>query len=126
MRKILSDSGYLGSSPHLLAPGSVLSYLCQEPGLLPLLVCFACFCRIVRILLCVLFLYVLHWHANKLFHFPRFKVLCPLWYIYYFSNFSRDTSCDYVRPIKTLLHVNQGGSYFLAIICQFRDKLSNL
>ena len=29
------------------------------------------------------------------------------------GNFSRETSCDSVRPIKTFLHVNRGGSSFL-------------
>ena len=39
-------------SLHLLAPGSELSYLCQEPGLLPLLVrlfVFTGFCHILRL-----------------------------------------------------------------------------
>ena len=31
-----------------------------------------------------------------------------------FSYFSRDTSCDSVRPIKTFLRVDRGGSCFLA------------
>ena len=106
---------------HLLAPGSVVSYLCQEPSdeLLPLLVrlfVFTGFCHILRLgffLLCVILLYVSHWNANKLFHFPRVKVLCPLFYIYNFSIISRNKSCDSVRPIKTFLHVNRDGSFFL-------------
>ena len=27
------------------------------------------------------------------------------------GNFSRDTSCDSIRPVKTFLHVNRGGSF---------------
>ena len=65
------------------------------------------------LLLCVLPLYVSHWNANKLFHFPRVKVLCPLFYLFNFSIISRDTSCDSVRPIKAFLRVNQDGSFFL-------------
>ena len=30
------------------------------------------------------------------------------------GNFSRDTSCDSVRPIKTSLYVNRGGTSFLS------------
>ena len=63
-------------------------------------------------LLCVL-LYVLYWNPNKLFHFPGVKVLCSALLPLNSGNFSRDTSCDSVRPIKTFLHVNQGGSSFL-------------
>ena len=95
---------------HLLAPGSVLSYLSLFVCLF--LLVFVKF-YVQGLLLCVLLLYVSHWHANKLFHFPRVKVLCPLFYVYNFSNISRDTSCDSVRPIKAFLHMNRDGSCFL-------------
>ena len=49
---------------------------------------------------CFLFCHTYHIRMrNKLFHFPRVKVVCPL-----FDNFSRDKSCDSVWPMKSSLH----------------------
>ena len=70
------------------APGSLVSYLCQDPApasaslfVFVVVVFYFCWCLLSHFtfhvfLLCVLLLYVLHWNPNKLFHFPCVKVLC--------------------------------------------------
>ena len=67
---------------------SVLSYLCQEPGLLPLLVClFVCFyCFLSHLCSGFLLLYVLHKNVKKLFHFPRVKVVYKMSAIFHVTH----------------------------------------
>ena len=50
----------------------------------------------------------------------------PLLYVRYFSNISRDISCDRVTPIKTFLQMNRdGSSFFCKNPFNFFGKFSN-
>ena len=99
-----------------MTPGSVLSYLCQEPGLLPLLVrlfVFTGFCHILRLgsfVVCSSPIRITL-ECKQIVLFSSRE--SPLLYVRYFSNISRDISCDRVRPIKTFLQMNRDGSSFL-------------